>query len=137
MTENGRVQKWQITSSIIHWNPLKADIIGTISVFNRDGHSIEALFDRFYFSPGADLDHVTYGLWRTKILPNCSKSFKIVEVLVLIQISIQIWRTRKSSLKPPLKSILQNWLTYYSLYHICQQVFKILLILWISCFMSK
>ena len=47
---------------------------------------------------GADLDHVTYGLWRTKILPIAAKSLKIVEVLVLIQ----IWRTRKSFLNPPL-----------------------------------
>ena len=39
---------------------------------------------------GADLDHVTYCLWRTKILTNCSKSFKTVEVLVLILIFIQI-----------------------------------------------
>ena len=50
---------------------------------------------------GADLDYVTYGLWRTKILPNCSK---IIEnrVLVLILILIQIWHTRKSFLNPPL-----------------------------------
>ena len=52
-------------------------------------------------SPGADLDHVTYGLWRTKILPSCSKSFKIVEYLVLILILIQIWRIRKLFLNPP------------------------------------
>ena len=51
---------------------------------------------------GADLDHVTYGLWRTKILTNCSKSFTTVEVLVLILIFIQMWRTRKSFLNPPL-----------------------------------
>ena len=36
------------------------------------------------FFSGSDLDHVTYGLWCTKILINCSKSFKIAEVLVLI-----------------------------------------------------
>ena len=54
--------------------------------------------------PGADLDHVTYGLWRTKILPNCGISIKILEVLVLILILIQIWRTRKSFLNPPLDS---------------------------------
>ena len=40
----------------------------------------------FNVHPGADLDHVTYDLWRTKILPNCSKSFKIVKVLLLILI---------------------------------------------------
>ena len=41
---------------------------------------------------------------RTKSLLNCSKckSFKIGEVLVLILILIQIWRTRKSFLNPPL-----------------------------------
>ena len=54
--------------------------------------------------PGADLNHVTYGLWRTKILPNCSKSLKTVEVLVLILIFIQMWRTRKSFLNSPLKA---------------------------------
>ena len=53
---------------------------------------------------GADLDHVTYGLWRTKILPNCNKSFKIVGVMVLILILIQIWRNRKSFLYPPLQA---------------------------------
>ena len=51
---------------------------------------------------GADLDHVTYGLWRIKIFPNCCKSSEIVVVLVLILILIQIWRTRKSFLNPPL-----------------------------------
>ena len=53
---------------------------------------------------GADLDHVTYILWRTKIMTSCSKSFKTVEVLVLILIFIQMWRTRKSFLNPPLLS---------------------------------
>ena len=64
-----------------------------------------SFFFRFVFIVSwsrADLDHVTYGLRRTKILKNCSKSFKIVEVLVLILIFIQTWRTRKSFLNPPL-----------------------------------
>ena len=49
-------------------------------------------------------DHVTYGLWRTKILKNCSKLFKTVEVLVLILIFIQMWRTSESFLNPSLKT---------------------------------
>ena len=45
---------------------------------------------------GADLDYVTYGLWRTKILTNCSKSFKNHGS------SGSTWRTRKSFLNPSL-----------------------------------
>ena len=52
---------------------------------------------------GADLDHVTYGLWRTKIFLNCSKSLKIANILVSMLILIQIWRTRKLFLGPPLR----------------------------------
>ena len=36
-------------------------------------------------------------------LVNCIKSFKIMEVPVLILVLIQIWRTRKSFLNPPLQ----------------------------------
>ena len=49
----------------------------------------------------------TYGLWSTKILTNCSKSFKTVEVLVLILTFIRMWRTRKAFLDPPLD--YQHW----------------------------
>ena len=42
----------------------------------------------FFFS-GVNLDHVTYGLWCTKILFNCSKYFKIVKFLILILVLIQ------------------------------------------------
>ena len=56
------------------------------------------------FFSGADLDHVTYGLWRTKILINCSKSFKMeVEVLVLIlDFYSNVTYYRKSFLNLPL-----------------------------------
>ena len=59
-------------------------------------------------STGTDLDHVTCGLWRTKIFLNFSKSFKVAKVLVLILILIQIWRTRKSFLNPPLSIYYRN-----------------------------
>ena len=49
---------------------------------------------------GVDLENVNYGLWHTKILPNCSKSIKIVKVLVIFLILLQIWLRSKSFLNP-------------------------------------
>ena len=49
-----------------------------------------------------NMSGLNYALWHTKILTNCIKWFKTAEVLILILIFIQMWRTRKSFLNPPL-----------------------------------
>ena len=52
------------------------------------------VFNILLLLAGANLDYVTYGLWRTKIVPHCSKSLKIIWNSGLnfdLKIQIQIW----------------------------------------------